>query len=955
MTAITTVITAIELYKSLDSLFSNKENQTDQKLDDIANEIQNLRNRQEDILDELFTTREKVLKLQALEARQLATTAISNIRRFENGEQSDPSAAQNAISFAVAKLQDIDVRQQFLAVEVGGLVAMAYLDITNAASDRGFARQDIASEVNAIASYFDRIVSVVRSEVTAQRNQVEAQRVDIGFSSNVIERFGQNAEIFYRATLRIDGRTVEQFSDFYVGREADAARTIQREAERAFASEVDAFLRSVVPFPDVSDLTNSAATLRALTVGEDARGRFNNGDNAVTLGSGNDYADGLNGDDQIFGGAGNDALRGGEENDSLFGQSGDDVLNGQAGNDLLAGGTGSNVLRGGDGFDIASYRDAAAGVRVSLLAVNEQSTGVSLDLIEDVEGIEGSNFSDVLTGDTRANTLIGLAGNDQLFGGRGADRLIGGSGRDLLYGHQDGDTFVISSSDAQGGPTTLVDLSFAEGDRIEFSGFGALRSVASLAELAQAGDALGFTFVAGPGTGSTVLLSNGASLIALPTIRFSDLQAVLQSPPDARNDGARLNEDSSFVTIDALANDADPNPSDVLSVTSVDLSGTKGSVTNNGDGTFTYRPNGQFETLAQGQIGTDQFSYTISDGRGGSDTAMVSIVIDGVNDAPEGRNDSYSGFFEDRLEVSAAQGVLANDSDIDNSSGLRALLNAGPQNGSLVLQSDGRFTYTPAAGFSGQDQFTYILSDGIDAAAEPLTVTITVGEDLAQDDHYSMTDEALESFGEAGIRLGARADNTGLLDNDTGLTSVTAVNGAPFVPGQWFDGEGGGQFRLFSDGEFEFRNLGTDAGLSGMTGFEYTATDGITSDKAQVRLEINTQSNPAVDDDAAKSATEIFEGDSSFTRLGAFSDNTRLLNNDIADEILFVEGKPIAPGQWFDGDGGGQFRVFSRGVLDFRNEGDQITAGDVTGFDYAVITNGLLDSARFTFVVEDFV
>ena len=54
---------------------------------------------------------------------------------------------------------------------------------------------------------------------------------------------------------------------------------------------------------------------------------------------------------------------------------------------------------------------------------------------------------------------------------------------------------------------------------------------------------------------------------------------------------------------------------------------------NNGDGTFTYDPNGQFESLAVGETATDSFTYTISDGNGGTDTATVTITITGLDES----------------------------------------------------------------------------------------------------------------------------------------------------------------------------------------------------------------------------------------------------------------------------------------------------------------------------------
>jgi VCBS repeat-containing protein len=111
----------------------------------------------------------------------------------------------------------------------------------------------------------------------------------------------------------------------------------------------------------------------------------------------------------------------------------------------------------------------------------------------------------------------------------------------------------------------------------------------------------------------------------------------VNDPPLAEDDAAITDEDNP-VTVAAsgvLDNDSDPDVGDTLTVTAVDTSGTVGAVTAwDGDGSFTYDPNGQFEYLQAGGSTTDSFTYTISDGNGGSDTATVTITINGVNDVP---------------------------------------------------------------------------------------------------------------------------------------------------------------------------------------------------------------------------------------------------------------------------------------------------------------------------------
>ena len=67
-----------------------------------------------------------------------------------------------------------------------------------------------------------------------------------------------------------------------------------------------------------------------------------------------------------------------------------------------------------------------------------------------------------------------------------------------------------------------------------------------------------------------------------------------------------------------------------------------GAVTDNGDGTFRYDPDDQFENLGVGEIATDSFSYTIADSNGATDTATVTITIEGVNDAPVAVDDDFT-------------------------------------------------------------------------------------------------------------------------------------------------------------------------------------------------------------------------------------------------------------------------------------------------------------------------
>jgi len=136
--------------------------------------------------------------------------------------------------------------------------------------------------------------------------------------------------------------------------------------------------------------------------------------------------------------------------------------------------------------------------------------------------------------------------------------------------------------------------------------------------------------------------------------------------PLAENDAATTDEDTP-VTVAApgvLNNDSDPDVGDTLTVTSVNTSGTVGAVTAwNANGSFTYDPNGQFEYLQAGGSTTDSFTYTVSDGNGGTDTATVTVTINGINDPPTGISLNNSSVAENQPSGTAVGNFSTTDPD----------------------------------------------------------------------------------------------------------------------------------------------------------------------------------------------------------------------------------------------------------------------------------------------------
>jgi large repetitive protein len=147
----------------------------------------------------------------------------------------------------------------------------------------------------------------------------------------------------------------------------------------------------------------------------------------------------------------------------------------------------------------------------------------------------------------------------------------------------------------------------------------------------------------------------------------------------------------------------------------------KGTTTVNPNETITYKPNANAN-------GPDNYGYTVSDSDGQTSTAKVYLQITPVNDAPTADNDSY-GVDEDGTLNVGAPGILGDDTDVDDLLGpvvaLTAAVVNGPNHGTLTLNGNGWFTYTPDADYNGSDTFTYRTNDGT-LNSNLATVTLNV-------------------------------------------------------------------------------------------------------------------------------------------------------------------------------------------------------------------------------------
>ena len=319
----------------------------------------------------------------------------------------------------------------------------------------------------------------------------------------------------------------------------------------------------------------------------------------------------------------------------------------------------------------------------------------------------------------------------------------------------------------------------------------------------------------------------------------------VNDPPDAVNDSKSTNEDQTltFPSTDLTANDsAGPNNENGQTLTVTGVSGaTNGTVTLAG-GTVTFTPAANYN-------GPASFTYTLSDGNGGTDTATVNITIDPLNDGPVAVDDSATTDEDEPLVLPAADLTTNDSAGPTNESGqtLTVTSVSSPTHGTVTLVA-GTVTFTPAANYNGPASFTYTLSDG-NGGTDTATVNITIdpvndGPVAVNDAYDADEDQTLTADGQ-GVNPPDVLSNDTDVDGDQ-LTVTDAVSVEPGI--QPVDGPNNGTLTLESDGGFVYL---PDSGFTGTDIFVYEVCDeGNKCDRATVTIEVFEANAPIeVNDD----------------------------------------------------------------------------------------------------------
>ncbi|OOG87913.1 hypothetical protein B0E41_03070, partial [Hydrogenophaga sp. A37] len=307
----------------------------------------------------------------------------------------------------------------------------------------------------------------------------------------------------------------------------------------------------------------------------------------------------------------------------------------------------------------------------------------------------------------------------------------------------------------------------------------------------------------------TVEDPSGATATATVTVTVgqTNLAPVAQADTNATTEEAPLNVLAANGVIQSTGTpggvDSDPN-GDSLSVSAVDgvagdvgqpVLGTHGTLVLNADGSYSYTPTAAAQALADGEVVTDVFSYTVTDPSGQTATTTLTITLTGVNDAPVAEDNSaitapdttVSGnLLTDDGNGTTAGGV---DSDPDGDpltvtgftvNGVPGVLGTPvniPFVGELTISGDGSYSFDPVPGFEGAiPPVIYTISDGeggSDSAALNILVDAANDPPVAQDDNVRGLEDQPVTFNPL----------TNDSDPEGQPLTITEINGSPIVTG----------------------------------------------------------------------------------------------------------------------------------------------------------------------------
>ncbi len=261
--------------------------------------------------------------------------------------------------------------------------------------------------------------------------------------------------------------------------------------------------------------------------------------------------------------------------------------------------------------------------------------------------------------------------------------------------------------------------------------------------------------------GTLVITSEGFAAVQFSATSYATANHWAETGR-ATVDGVNYATDSSDYLIKAISYDYTAKAAGPV-VTATD--GANGTVKVNDDGTVTYTPK-------QDWHGADEFTTTVTAADGTETVRTVQVTVDPVNDAPVAKADKAST----EAGKAVVLDVLANDTDVDGDTLSIASVTQGKNGGTVVKNADGTVTYTPKAGFSGTDTFTYVADDG-NGGKKTATATVTVAPDPTMPALVANPDAATTTTGKA-VTINVIANDGDGASTGTGTSGVVSWDAA---------------------------------------------------------------------------------------------------------------------------------------------------------------------------------
>ncbi|BCG19433.1 hypothetical protein HLBS07_32850 [Vibrio alginolyticus] len=428
------------------------------------------------------------------------------------------------------------------------------------------------------------------------------------------------------------------------------------------------------------------------------------------------------------------------------------------------------------------------------------------------------------------------------------------------------------------------------------------------------------------------------------------LVSPVNDAPEPQDQAFTVGEDGVLTFTDAdLLTGATDIEGDDLSVEGVTYTGADGVLTDNGDGTYSFAPNENFN-------GDVNFTFDVSDGTD-TVTANIDVSVTPENDPPVAGSTAYTVHEDNSITISNEQ-LLANSSDIEGEVAIDSVSYSG-NDGVLEINGDGTYTFSPNENFSGEVSLDVVVVDE-DGATDSTTAGITVIEvndpPIAGPTAYTIDEDQVLTFSESQVLLNASdvegdVELVGIsYDGPDGIFSVNGDGTCSFAPNENFNGQVQLDVTIRDEDGAEVDTYITvdvlpinDAPVSGNLAYSVDEDNSITLSQEQLLAQASdvegdalTASNLVVDGDATVTAND--DGSFTITPDANFNGDIDITFdiNDGSDTIVATADLTVNPVNDLPQPEDQAFTIGEDGVLTFTDQDLLDGATDIDGDDLSV-------------------